>query len=48
VVVKGMEIVDKIVAGGVNTAPDGIDITSDEGGSNAPKIPVKIKTVVVR
>ncbi|GAA0981058.1 hypothetical protein GCM10009555_048570 [Acrocarpospora macrocephala] len=48
VVVKGMDIVDKIVAGGVNTAPDGIDITSDEGGSNAPKIPVKIKTVVVR
>ncbi|GIH22939.1 putative peptidyl-prolyl cis-trans isomerase B [Acrocarpospora phusangensis] len=48
VVVKGMDIVDKIVAGGVNTAPDGIDITSDEGGSNAPKIPVKIKTIVVR
>ncbi|WP_246239118.1 peptidylprolyl isomerase [Acrocarpospora corrugata] len=48
VVVQGMEVVDKIVKGGVNTAPDGIDITSDEGGSNAPKLPVKIKTVVVR
>ncbi|GAA0415395.1 peptidyl-prolyl cis-trans isomerase [Acrocarpospora corrugata] len=45
VVVKGMEIVDKIAAGGVNAFVD--DITSDEGGSSAPKIPVRIKTVVV-
>ncbi|WP_308170032.1 peptidylprolyl isomerase [Acrocarpospora catenulata] len=48
VVVKGMDIVDKVAAGGVNTAKDGIDITSDEGGSNAPKIRVEIKDVIVR
>lgn len=47
VVSKGMDIVDKIVKGGVNTAKDGVDITSDTGGSNAPKIKVKIKDVVV-
>jgi peptidyl-prolyl cis-trans isomerase B (cyclophilin B) len=46
VVVKGMEIVDKIVAGGVKTSEK--DILSDEGGSNAPKIPVRIKTIVLR
>jgi peptidyl-prolyl cis-trans isomerase B (cyclophilin B) len=44
---KGLAIIDKIVKGGVNTAPDGVDITSDTGGSNAPKIKVKIKDVVV-
>ncbi|GAA1005533.1 peptidylprolyl isomerase [Acrocarpospora pleiomorpha] len=46
VVVKGMEIIDKIVAGGVQTTQD--DILSDEGGSNAPKIPVKISTIVLK
>ncbi|GGS77547.1 peptidylprolyl isomerase [Planobispora rosea] len=39
---KGMEIIDKIAAGGWITNPD--DITGD-GGSNAPKIPVIIKDV---
>lgn len=47
IVRQGMEIVDKIVKGGVNTAKDGVDITSDDGGSNAPKIKVVIKTVRV-
>ncbi len=47
VVSKGMDIIDKIVKGGVNTAKDGVDITSDSGGSNAPKIKVKIKDVEV-
>ncbi|GAA3148629.1 peptidylprolyl isomerase [Planomonospora alba] len=41
---KGMEIVDKIVAGGWITNPD--DVTGD-GGSHAPKIPVLIKDVKV-
>ncbi|GAA0406523.1 peptidylprolyl isomerase [Microbispora corallina] len=44
---KGMDIVDKIVKGGVNTAKDGVDITSDDGGSNAPKIKVRIRDVTV-
>ncbi|MEZ0077319.1 peptidylprolyl isomerase [Planotetraspora sp. GP83] len=47
IVRKGMEIVDKIVKGGVKTARDGKDITSDEGGSNAPKIRVLIKDLTV-
>ncbi|MFI6456428.1 peptidylprolyl isomerase [Streptosporangium amethystogenes] len=42
VVSQGMEILDKIYKGGWITNPD--DITGD-GGSNAPKIPVIIKTV---
>ncbi|MFF4777253.1 peptidylprolyl isomerase [Microtetraspora fusca] len=45
IVRQGMEIVDKIAKGGVNTAKDGIDITSDDGGSNAPKMKVQIKTI---
>lgn len=47
IVSKGLEIVDKIAKGGVNTAKDGVDITSDDGGSNAPKIKVRIRDVVV-
>ncbi|WP_084516630.1 peptidylprolyl isomerase [Microtetraspora niveoalba] len=47
IVRSGMEIVDKIVKGGVNTAKDGVDITSDEGGSNAPKTKVLIKTITI-
>ncbi|MEV4377976.1 peptidylprolyl isomerase [Streptosporangium sp. NPDC049644] len=42
VVSQGMEILEKIYKGGWITNPD--DITGD-GGSNAPKIPVIIKTV---
>ncbi|MGJ6964915.1 peptidylprolyl isomerase [Streptosporangium sp. G11] len=42
VVSQGMEILDKISKGGWITNPD--DITGD-GGSNAPKIPVIIKSV---
>ncbi|MFB9680665.1 peptidylprolyl isomerase [Streptosporangium vulgare] len=42
VVSQGMEILEKIAAGGWITNPD--DITGD-GGSNAPKIPVIIKNV---
>jgi peptidyl-prolyl cis-trans isomerase B (cyclophilin B) len=45
---KGMDIIDRIVKGGVNKAPDDIDITSDNGGSNAPKTRVLIKDVIVR
>ncbi|GAA3447544.1 peptidylprolyl isomerase [Planomonospora venezuelensis] len=41
---KGMEILEKVFAGGWITNPD--DITGD-GGSNAPKIPVLIKDVTV-
>ncbi|MEW9531307.1 peptidylprolyl isomerase [Microbispora sp. NPDC049125] len=48
IVKQGMDVVDKIVKGGVNTAKDGIDITSDDGGSNAPKLRVLIKDVTVR
>ncbi|WP_210159324.1 peptidylprolyl isomerase [Microbispora oryzae] len=47
IVKKGMDIVDKIVKGGVKTAKDGVDITSDDGGSNAPKLKVLVKNVVV-
>ncbi|WP_083958378.1 peptidylprolyl isomerase [Herbidospora mongoliensis] len=47
VVVKGLDVVDKIAAGGVNTAVDGIDITSETGGSNAPKLKVLIEDVTV-
>jgi peptidyl-prolyl cis-trans isomerase B (cyclophilin B) len=43
-VVKGMEIVDKIAAGGFIVNPD--DITGD-GGSTAPKIPLIIKDLRV-
>ncbi|WP_326638828.1 peptidylprolyl isomerase [Streptosporangium sp. NBC_01755] len=42
VVSRGMEILEKIYKGGWITNPD--DITGD-GGSNAPKIPVIIKSV---
>ncbi|MFF5249911.1 peptidylprolyl isomerase [Streptosporangium sp. NPDC000095] len=42
VVSQGMEILDEIAKGGWITNPD--DITGD-GGSNAPKIPVIIKSV---
>lgn len=43
---KGMDIVDKVSKGGV-IINEG-DITSEEGGSTAPKMPVKIKTIVLR
>src|SRR5690606_13136331 len=43
-VVKGMEILDKIAAGGWITNPN--DIVGD-GGSNAPKIPVIIKDLTL-
>jgi peptidyl-prolyl cis-trans isomerase B (cyclophilin B) len=47
IVAKGMDVLDKIVAGGVNTAKDGVDITSDNGGSNAPKLKVQIKDLTI-
>jgi peptidyl-prolyl cis-trans isomerase B (cyclophilin B) len=44
-ITKGMDIVDRVSKGGVIINED--DITGD-GGSSAPKIKVKIKTVVVK
>ncbi len=46
VVTKGIEVVDKIAAGGVIKNED--DILSEDGGSNAPKIRVEIKDVIVK
>ncbi|GAB1817106.1 peptidylprolyl isomerase [Herbidospora sp. RD11066] len=46
VVVKGLDVVDKIAAGGVNTTE--ADIISEDGGSNAPKLKVLIEDVVVK
>ncbi len=44
-VTKGMDIIDKVSKGGVIVNED--DITGD-GGSSAPKIKVKVKTIIVR
>ncbi|TKK83584.1 peptidylprolyl isomerase [Herbidospora galbida] len=46
VVTKGMEVVDKIAKEGVIKNED--DILADDGGSNAPKMRVEIKNVVIR
>ncbi|GAB1823915.1 peptidylprolyl isomerase [Herbidospora sp. RD11066] len=46
VVTQGLDVVDKIAAGGVIKNED--DILSEEGGSNAPKIRVEIKDVIVK
>ena len=45
-IIKGMNIIDKVSKGGVIINND--DITGDSGGSSAPKIHVKVRTVVVR
>jgi len=44
---KGMDIIDKIAKGGVILFPDNGDITGDSGGSNAPKIRVVIKDLII-
>jgi peptidyl-prolyl cis-trans isomerase B (cyclophilin B) len=44
---KGLDIIDKIVKGGAIIFPDGGDITSDNGGANAPKMRVVIKDFVI-
>ncbi len=46
VVVKGLDVVDKIAKEGVIKNED--DILSEDGGSNAPKLRVEIKDVVLK
>ncbi|WP_066372468.1 peptidylprolyl isomerase [Herbidospora mongoliensis] len=46
VVTQGLDVVDKIAAGGLIKNED--DILADDGGSNAPKLKVQIKDVVIK
>jgi Peptidyl-prolyl cis-trans isomerase (rotamase) - cyclophilin family len=42
---KGMDIIDKVSKGGVIVNPG--DVTSEEGGSTAPKMRVKVRTITL-